>query len=83
MRTTSARLVTAMRLAKQKIEDEHRHLWTPENENWYVAVPLVLIERDTRWSSAEDISVYICAEFRHVENNMDWSVFEVVRSQSL
>ena len=74
MRTTSARLAAALWLAKQALEDEHRHRWTQHDEDWYISVLLDPISRDdliNGWSCPEDIAVYICAMFRHSTNNMD------------
>ena len=53
------------------LEDDLRHRWTQEDEDWYISVLLDPISRDNRWCCAEDIAVYICAMFRHSENNMD------------
>ena len=40
MRTTPARLATALRLAKHVLEAELRHWWAQEDEDWYISVLL-------------------------------------------
>ena len=71
MRTTPARLASALRLAKQSLEETNRHRWTQEDQDLYISTLFDHIKRDGRWSCVEDVAVYICAMFRLVENNMD------------
>jgi hypothetical protein len=72
MRVTPARLDSALRLAKQSLEETNRHLWTQEDQDLYISTLFDHIKRDVRWSCVEDVAVYICAMFRLAENNMDY-----------
>jgi hypothetical protein len=71
VRATPARLATALRLAKQCLEEDRGHRWTQQDEDWYVSVVRDYVARDDRWISAWDMSVYIFAMFRDADRNLD------------
>jgi hypothetical protein len=64
MRTTPARLASALRLAKQSLEETNRHRWTHDDQDCYISTLFGHIKRDNRWTCVEDNAVYICAMFR-------------------
>ena len=68
MRVTPARLDSALRLAKQSLEETNRHRWTQEDQDLYIST---LFDHSLT-SCVEDVAVYICAMFRLAENNMDY-----------
>ena len=68
----TARLASALRLAKQTLEETNRHRWTQDDQDCYISTLFDHIKRDNRWSCVEDVAVYICAMFRLAENNMDY-----------